>query len=53
MAVLINMQSEPQKVPVVEASGKLLLSNQGAPEICGEYVILKPWQAVVFDRTGV
>ena len=53
VAVLINMQSEPQKVPVVEASGKLLLSNQGAPEICGEYVILKPWQAVVFDRTGV
>ena len=53
VAILINMQSEPQKVPVVEASGKLLLSNQDAPEICGEYVILKPWQAVVFDRTGV
>ena len=53
VAVLINMQSEPQKVPVVEASGKLLLSNQDAPEICGEYVILKPWQAVVFDRTEV
>ena len=53
VAVLINMQSEPRKVPVAEASGKLILSNQDAPEICGEYVILKPWQAVVFDRTGV